>query len=189
MWRKSTEVKPSSPVRAVPAPVSSKPQEAPQSPPQSTSPAPALAAPAARAASEASVSGSSKIGSGLRIRGEFSGNSDLYIDGEAQGKIRLAETRVTVGPNGRVQADIEAREIFVEGTVQGNLKASERVRLGAKCRVQGTVLAPRVGIDDGAQFRGKVEVTRAAASSAAPAVVPATVADALDPVSAHAEGE
>jgi cytoskeletal protein CcmA (bactofilin family) len=189
MWRKSTDVKPSSPVPAVPAPASSKLQEAPQAPPPSTSPAPTFSAPAQQRAPEVSTSGTSKISSGLKIRGEFSGNSDLYIDGDAQGKIRLAEKRVTVGPNGRVQADIEAREIFVEGTVQGNLKASESVRLGAKCHVRGTVLAPRVGIDDGAQFRGKVEVTRAAASSAPPVVEPATDTEVLHPITAQAEGE
>lgn len=96
---------------------------------------------------------------------------------------------MTVGPHGRVQADIEAREIIIEGAVQGNLKASERVRLGAASRVQGTVLAPRVGIDDGAQFRGKVEMTRASASSVSSAAEPAVDADALRPVSAHAESE
>ena len=189
MWRKSTEVKPSSPTPAVPAAVSTKLQEAPQAPPPSTSPAPTSSVPAQQRAPEASTSGVSKIGSGLKIRGEFSGNSDLYIDGDAQGKIRLGKARVTVGPNGRVQADIEAREIFVEGAVQGNLKASECVRLGATSRVQGGILAPRVGIDDGAQFRGKVEVTRTDASSASPAPEPAIKADALHPVSAHAEGE
>ncbi|HXJ17213.1 MAG TPA: polymer-forming cytoskeletal protein [Candidatus Polarisedimenticolia bacterium] len=185
MWRKSSEVNPSSPAPAAPAKVSAKPQETPQV----TSLAPAFPAPATQTAPQASASGASKIGSGLRIRGEFSGNSDLYIDGDAQGKIRLAETRVTVGPNGRVQADIEAREIFVEGVVQGNLKASECVRLGATGRLQGTIIAPRVGIDDGAQFRGKVEVTRVAAPSAPPAVEPAKDAGDLHPVSAHAERE
>lgn len=189
MWRKSTEGKPSSRVPAVPAPVSIKPQEAPPAPLPTTSPVPALSAPSVQASSAASTSGISRIGSGLKIRGEFSGSSDLYIDGDAQGKIRLGEACVTVGPHGRVQADIEAREIIIEGAVQGNLKASERVRLGAASRVQGTVLAPRVGIDDGAQFRGKVEMTRASASSVSSAAEPAVDADALRPVSAHAESE
>jgi cytoskeletal protein CcmA (bactofilin family) len=189
MWRKSTEAKPSSRVSAVPAPVSIQPQEAPQVPLQTRSSAAVLSAPAAHAVVEPSTSGFSKIGSGLKIRGEFSGNSDLYIDGDAQGKIRLDGARVTVGPNGRVQADIEAREIVVEGTVQGNLKASERVRLGVSSRVQGTVLAPRIAIDDGAQFCGKVEMTRASASSASSAAELSADADALRPVSAHAVSE
>jgi cytoskeletal protein CcmA (bactofilin family) len=86
----------------------------------------------------------------------------LYIDGEAQGKIRFAQARVTVGPNGRVQADIEAREIMVQGTVRGNLKASERIHLGEASRVQGSLQTPRLGIEDGAKLRGKVDMTRAA---------------------------
>jgi cytoskeletal protein CcmA (bactofilin family) len=68
---------------------------------------------------------------------------------------------VTVGPNGRVQADIEAREIIIEGSVQGNLKAGERVQLGAQSKVQGSVLTPRFAIEDGARLRGKVEMVRA----------------------------
>ena len=85
----------------------------------------------------------------------------MYIDGEAQGKITLADSRVTVGPNGRVQADIDAREIIIEGTVQGNLKARESIRLASSSKVQGSMLTPRIGIDDGARLRGKVEMTRA----------------------------
>jgi cytoskeletal protein CcmA (bactofilin family) len=102
----------------------------------------------------------SRITSGLKIRGELSGSSDLYIDGETQGKIQLGEARVTVGPNGRVQADVDAREINIEGTVKGNLKARESVRLGPSSQVEGSVLTPRIGIDDGARLRGKVEMTR-----------------------------
>jgi cytoskeletal protein CcmA (bactofilin family) len=68
--------------------------------------------------------------------------------------------RVTVGPNGRVQADIEAREIIIEGSVQGNLKAGERLHLGASSKVQGSVLTPRFAIEDGARLRGKVEMIR-----------------------------
>jgi cytoskeletal protein CcmA (bactofilin family) len=108
----------------------------------------------------------SSIGMGLKIRGELSGSSDLYIEGEAQGKIVLINSRVTVGARGRVQADIEAREIVIEGSVQGNLKAHENIRLASSSNVQGSVLTPRIGIDDGAKLRGKVEMTRAGGSNA-----------------------
>jgi len=181
MWRKSTEVKPSSQVPAVPAPAAVKPPEAPPTSPQTAPATPGVAQPR--------VSGSSRIDSGLKIRGEFTGNSDLYIDGDAQGKIRLGEARVTVGPHGHVQADIEAREIIVEGSVQGNLRAGDRVRLGAASRVQGTILAPRIGIDDGAQYSGKVETTRPSASHGSSATEPVAESEALRPVSARAESE
>lgn len=123
------------------------------------------------------------IGSGLKIRGELSGTSDLFIDGDVQGKITLNNSRVTVGNNGRVQADIEAREIVVEGKVQGNLAASQSIRLGSSSKVEGGVLTPRITIEEGARLRGKVEMSRAGESKGAsvkstsssnpPAVTPA----------------
>jgi cytoskeletal protein CcmA (bactofilin family) len=123
------------------------------------------------------------IGSGLKIRGELSGTSDLFVDGDVQGKITLNNSRVTVGTNGRVQADIDAREIVVEGKVQGNLSASQSIRLGTSSKVEGGVLTPRISIEDGARLRGKVEMSRAgeakgagvksANSSNPPAEVPA----------------
>jgi cytoskeletal protein CcmA (bactofilin family) len=67
---------------------------------------------------------------------------------------------VTVGANGRVNADIAAPEIVIEGNVQGNLQARDNVRMGSASHVQGSVLSPRIRIEDGARFRGKVEMTR-----------------------------
>lgn len=103
----------------------------------------------------------STISAGLKIKGEITGTSDLTIDGETQGKVRLTNGRVTVGPKGRVIADIDARDIIVNGTVQGNLKASDSVRLGPSGHVQGSILTARIGIDDGARLRGNVEMIRA----------------------------
>lgn len=111
---------------------------------------------------------SSTISAGLRIKGEITGSSDLTVDGETQGKIRT-HGRVTVGPKGHVN-DIDAREIVVFGTVQGNLKATESVRLGASSLVEGSVLTPRISIDDGARLRGNVEMVR-------PGEAPATEED------------
>jgi cytoskeletal protein CcmA (bactofilin family) len=110
----------------------------------------------------------STISAGLRIKGEITGSSDLTVDGETQGKIRT-HGRVTVGPQGHVN-DIDAREIVVFGTVQGNLKATESVRLGASSLVEGSVLTPRISIDDGARLRGNVEMVR-------PGEAPATEKD------------
>lgn len=109
------------------------------------------------------------IGAGLKIQGEITGDSDLVVEGEAHGKIRMVNGRVTVAANGHVNADIEAVEISVEGSVQGGLKASDRVRLGASSRVQGSVMTPRIAIEDGARLRGKVEMIRAG-EVAAPAI-------------------
>jgi cytoskeletal protein CcmA (bactofilin family) len=102
----------------------------------------------------------STISAGLKIKGDITGMSDLTIDGETQGKVRLTNGRVTVGPSGRVIADIDAREIVVKGTVQGNLKASDSVWLGASGHVEGSILTARIGIEDGARLRGNVEMIR-----------------------------
>ncbi|HKV49405.1 MAG TPA: polymer-forming cytoskeletal protein [Candidatus Acidoferrales bacterium] len=109
------------------------------------------------------------IGSGLKIRGEITGSSDMYIDGDVQGKVRVGSGRLTVGPSGRVQADLEAREIIVNGNVVGNLKAADRVQLGPTGSVQGSVVTPRIGIDDGARLRGNVETAPAGAAGGASA--------------------
>jgi cytoskeletal protein CcmA (bactofilin family) len=128
--------------------------------------------------------GTSRISSGLKIHGEISGSSDLYIDGEMQGKIRLGSAQLTIGPNGNLQADIEAQGIFIDGSVQGNLKAGESVHVGKTGRLQGSVITPRIGIEDGARLRGKVEMIRG--SSAAPAVR-ATDSETVRPVAVNAE--
>ncbi len=164
MWNKSAEAKPSSQPSETSVPVipalAANTQQAPitlTAPPTTKNSDPVNPI----TPSSASVT---TIAAGLKISGEISGTTDLYVDGETQGKVRLPNARVTVGPNGRVQADIEAREIVIEGTVLGNLKASERLRLGAASRVQGSILTPRIAIEDGARLRGKVEMVRAANS-------------------------
>jgi cytoskeletal protein CcmA (bactofilin family) len=186
MWNKSAEAKPSpeASVPVIPAPEVSAQQA-------QTGSAPAAAPPVAyTAAKTAAVPNSTTtIGSGLKISGEISGTSDLYIDGETQGKIRLANARVTVGPNGRVQADIEAREIIIEGSVQGNLKAGERLHLGASSKVQGSVLTPRFAIEDGARLRGKVETVRTGASQAGSSAESATDSGKAKVMSASSKDE
>ncbi|MGB9009298.1 MAG: polymer-forming cytoskeletal protein, partial [Candidatus Acidiferrales bacterium] len=124
--------------------------------------APAPAAPAA-------PTSSSTIGAGLKIRGDISGNSNLVIEGDVQGKVQMTNGRVTVAASGHVNADIEASEISIDGNVQGNLMATENVRLGATSHVQGSILTRRITIEDGASLRGKVEMIRAGDSSATPA--------------------
>lgn len=110
---------------------------------------------------------------GISVKGELKGEMDLYVDGDVEGKIHMGKSTVTVGPNGRVTADIEAREIFVQGAVQGNLRGSDRVVLGKASRVDGDITAQRVVIEEGASFRGRVEAASGGSprESRAPAVV------------------
>lgn len=194
MWRKPDD-KPSSDAPNTPTPVPGKTQFQQSVPSKTASfePPPTMA-PTARIAPHApSVdpvsSSASRIGAGLKIRGEVSGNADLIFDGEVTGKIRVTGARVTVGQTGKVQADIEAREIVVNGTVHGNLKADTRLRLGSSSHVEGSLTAPSVGIDDGARFRGKVEVTQSKPASRASRSESQSEEESLNPVGAHAEAE
>jgi cytoskeletal protein CcmA (bactofilin family) len=142
-----------------------------------SSPAPAAASYSSPAVSApATRNSASTIGSGLKIQGEITGDSDLVIEGEAHGRIRMLNGRVTVAANGRVNADIEAVDITIEGSVQGGLKASDRVRLGPTSSVQGSVMTPRIAIEDGARLRGKVEMIRAGEVAAPAAKTAAVVA-------------
>jgi cytoskeletal protein CcmA (bactofilin family) len=181
MWRKPGEAKPS--------PLPSKGSAADAmavSPASISAPVPVSSPPPAPLTRSESA-----VTSGLRIHGEISGTSDLYIDGEAHGKIRLETSRITIGPNGRVQANIEGREIMVQGSVKGNLKASERILLGNSSRVQGSLLAPAVAIDEGARLRGKVETVRASESRGGSATMLEKDSESknLRPVGVRAESE
>ena len=203
MWNK-TDGKPSPEAPRPQAGVTTKSQVTPEVPAPSTvppivPPAPVAAAPTPAprvTAPELPVpppaTGTTRIQAGLKIHGEISGNSDLYIDGELQGKIRLGNARVVIGPNGKVQADIEAGGITIEGSLQGNIKATESVRLGPSSLVQGSVVTPRIGIDDGARLRGKVEMVKAG-SSASPSIVAeptrAAETEAPRPIAASAKAE
>lgn len=104
-----------------------------------------------------SSSAAACISQGIRIKGEVSGKEDLFIDGSIEGKLDMSGASVTVGPNGKVKADIQAREIIVRGSVQGKLSGRDRVQLWNTGSVTGEVQTERLAIEDGAVFRGKVE--------------------------------
>jgi len=104
------------------------------------------------------------ITSTLLIKGEVRGTDDLYIDGEVQGTIHLTNGRVTIGPHGKISADVDAREIIVRGKVQGALRGRERVEIGSTGEVRGDIATLRIAIGEGAQIHSKVEIARADSS-------------------------
>ena len=130
----------------------------PHSPAPYTPPAPRAVEIAPPSAIPSPATEATRLTQGITVKGELRGDMDLYIDGEVEGKIHMGKSAVTVGPNGHVSADIEAREIFVQGAVQGNLLGSDRVVLGRSSHVDGDVTAQRVVIEEGASFRGRIEV-------------------------------
>ncbi len=101
---------------------------------------------------------SATIGASIRIKGDLSGDEDLLIQGQIQGKIKLKSHNVTVGPSGRVKADIQGKTIRVEGEVDGNLFGEEEIVIRASGRVQGNLQAPRVTLENGSNFKGSIDM-------------------------------
>jgi cytoskeletal protein CcmA (bactofilin family) len=100
------------------------------------------------------------LGKSLVIKGEVTGSESLYIDGRVEGSINLPGNRVTVGRNGVVAANISAREIVVLGKVRGNMTASDRVDIRGEGSLTGDVIAQRISIEDGAYFKGGIDIRR-----------------------------
>lgn len=107
-----------------------------------------------------------RIGKSVVIRGEVKGSEDLFVDGRIEGTISLSESRLTIGPNAVLAADLSARDVLVQGQVQGNIIATGRVELRSGCSVTGDVRAMRLAIEDNAVFRGKVDLTQGAQGGA-----------------------
>ncbi len=98
------------------------------------------------------------LGPSILLKGNLSGEEDLLIEGRVEGKITLPKHSVTVGSNGKVKADIHSKSICVEGDVRGNLFGSEEVVIRKTGRVQGNATAPRVTLENGAKFRGSIDM-------------------------------
>jgi len=124
---------------------------------------PAMSEPATtpRPAATTTTADQATIGKSLVIKGEVTGSESLYIDGRVEGSINLAGNRVTVGRNGVVAANISAREIVVLGKVRGNLTASDRVDIRSDGSLTGDVVAARISIEDGAYFKGGIDIRKA----------------------------
>jgi cytoskeletal protein CcmA (bactofilin family) len=136
--------------------------------PEPIRPTPAPSAPAepARPASSSSAGEQATIGKGLFIKGEITGSESLYIDGKIEGTINLPGNRLTVGRNGQVNAAINAREIVVLGKVKGNVAATDRVDIRAEGSLTGDVAAARISIEDGAFFKGGIDIRKPDGKSA-----------------------
>ncbi len=115
---------------------------------------------ASTAAAVAPAGEQATIGKSLIVKGEVSGSESLYIDGKVEGAINLPGNRVTIGRNGQVAANIMAREIVVLGKVRGNCQASDRVDIRSEGSLTGDVIAARISIEDGAFFKGGIDIRK-----------------------------
>lgn len=100
------------------------------------------------------------IGSSLSINGNVRGNEDLYIDGKVKGSIFIDNHNLTVGPNGQIEADLQAKNIFIQGQVKGNIRASEKVFIQETAQVFGDIIAADISVMDGAHFEGNAKIQK-----------------------------
>jgi cytoskeletal protein CcmA (bactofilin family) len=134
-------------------------------------PAPAQAPAAPRPGGDArgTLRDTVNIGKSVVIKGELNGSEDLTIEGQVEGKIELRQHVLTIGPNGRIKAQIFAKAVIVLGEVNGNVTATEKVDIRDNGSVDGDIASPRVAIAEGAHFRGSIDMQRTAGKSAADA--------------------
>jgi cytoskeletal protein CcmA (bactofilin family) len=112
------------------------------------------------------------IGKSVIIKGELSGSEDLYLDGEVEGNIDLRNHNLVIGPNGRVRANVHAKDVVIHGKVDGNVTGSEKVELKKSALLNGDINTQRIVIEDGAFFKGAIDIHKAEAKveGARPAV-------------------
>ena len=177
MWRKQDEAKPHSQEVKTPA------QSDTSSAPVAVAPTP-ISAPSPSPRQATAPAG--HLTRSIVIKGEITGRDDLFIDGEVQGKIRLEDGRVTIGPNGRVTADVQAREIVVRGSVRGSLQGSDRVQIGPTGHATGDIVTRLISIEEGAEVHGKVEINRSEELRATRASVAAVSDEIVVPMAIHA---
>jgi cytoskeletal protein CcmA (bactofilin family) len=131
------------------------------------------------------------IGKSVVIKGELNGSEDLTIEGQVEGTIQLRDHVLTIGPNGRIKAQVFAKAVIVLGEVTGNVTASDKVDIRENGSVDGDIVSPRVAIAEGAHFRGSVDMQRkaAAAAQSKPAAASAAATQPAPAVAAATAGQ
>ena len=125
--------------------------------------------------------GSAALGKNVTVKGQIFAREDLTIDGEVEGTVECHEHRLTIGPNARVQAGLKAREIVIQGSIHGNVDASDKIDIKKEAKLVGDIKTSRIVIEDGAYFKGSIDISKpnaAAAKAPAASTTPAVVAPA-----------
>ncbi len=134
-----------------------------------------------------SARGSASIGKAVKINGQIFSKEDLYIDGDVEGSIELQEHRLTIGPNGKVHSTVKAREVVVLGTIQGNVDASDRLEIRKDARLVGDIKTARIIIEDGAYFKGSIDIVKSEPSKSPAQQQQARPQNAPTPVPSHTQ--
>jgi len=153
MWKRDDAVKPTPPGSAPAGNVQSQSN-------QHVNPAPAPEPVRSSDSLRGMEKGPVNIGKSVVIKGELTGSEDLTIEGHVEGKIELRQNVLTIGPNGKIKAQVFAKSVVILGEVTGNVTASEKVDLRDNGSVDGDIAAPRVAIAEGAHFRGSIDMQR-----------------------------
>src|SRR5258708_39575139 len=161
MWNKRKEEEyPPKPANVPAAPAS----QSKENRPRPTAPSASHHAPETR--------GPAVIGKSVMIKGQIFSREDLTIDGEIDGSVELQEHRLTVGPHGKLQAGVKAREIVVLGTIHGNVEASDKIDIRKDAKLVGDIRTARIVIEDGAYFKGSIDIVRPESAKPASPVAP-----------------
>lgn len=114
-------------------------------------------------------SGSAALGKNVTVKGQIFAREDLTIDGEVEGTVECHDHRLTIGPNARVQASLKAREIVIQGSIQGNVEAADKIDIKKEAKLVGDIKTSRIVIEDGAYFKGSIDISKAGPPKTAPA--------------------
>jgi len=154
MWEKKRPEAPPGPVI--------RPAQVPVPPGSPSPPMPAMARPAAEPAK-----GGASIGAAVSIVGEIYSEEDLFLDGELQGRLELKNSRLTIGPNGKAKSNVKAREVIIQGQVQGDVEATQKITIRKNGSLVGNIKTTGIVIDDDAYFKGSIDIVRKEAETAA----------------------
>lgn len=165
MWNKRRDEEPPKPVSQgmafSPAPPAPNPVEAKkEATPLSSTPV--------RTFEPETRSGAATIGKSVKMVGQIFAKEDLYVDGTVEGTVEALEHKLTIGPHGTVQAGIKAREVLALGTIQGNVEATERIEIRKDAKLMGDIRTARIIIEDGAYFKGSIDIIRPEPARIAP---------------------
>jgi cytoskeletal protein CcmA (bactofilin family) len=119
-----------------------------------------------------STRGQASIGKAVKINGQIFSKEDLYVDGDVEGTIELQDHRLTIGPNGKVHSSVKAREVVVLGNIQGNVDASDKLEIRKDARLVGDIKTARIIIEDGAYFKGSIDIVKPEPSKSSASAAP-----------------
>jgi cytoskeletal protein CcmA (bactofilin family) len=163
MWNKRREEEPPKPYTPQkPATVAPNPVEVKETTPMSSMPVGRMDPDAQRGGNSAT------IGKAVKIVGQIYSKEDLYVDGEVEGTLEALEHKLTIGPNGTVHAGIKAREVVALGSIQGNVEAADKIEIRKDARLVGDIRTARIIIEDGAYFKGSIDIVKPEPAKAVP---------------------